>query len=258
MRALAFRAILLPGAVLPAESAYRGLIEALGTDADVAAKELEVYADPEPPNAYSLDSEIAGVLREADEHGWEQFHLAGYSGGGAAALAFAVRHPDRLLSLALLEPAWAGDWDWSPAEQALWGQSERLLELPPDEFMPAFVRLGLKPGVPLPPPPAADPPPWMAQRPAGIRAFMETFNSYDLDREALRQFRRPVYYALGGLSNPDQYGEIAKRLETIFSDFQLEVFEDRHHFDPPHRVEPERLASSLKALWQRAEQSDAD
>jgi hypothetical protein len=26
----------------------------------------------------------------------------------------------------------------------------------------------------------------------------------------------------------------------------------RHHFDPPHRVEPDRLAESLKALWSRA------
>ena len=94
----------------------------------------------------------------------------------------------------------------------------------------------------------------MAKRPAGIRAFMETFTSYDLDREALRGFERPVYYALGGLSNPGQFGEIAKRLSTVFADFELEVFEDRHHFDPPHRIEPERLAHSLRALWQRAEQ----
>src|SRR5439155_13300467 len=100
-----------------------------------------------------------------------------------------------------------------------------------------------------------DPPPWMAKRPAGIRAFMETFKSYDLDREALRRFDRPVYFALGGLSNPDQYAEIATRLGTVFADFELEVFEARHHFDPPHRIEPERLAVSLRALWRRAEEA---
>jgi hypothetical protein len=33
------------------------------------------------------------------------------------------------------------------------------------------------------------------------------------------------------------------------------VFEERHHFDPPHRIEPERLANSLKTLWGRAERS---
>ncbi len=62
-----------------------------------------------------------------------------------------------------------------------------------------------------------------------------------------------MYFALGGLSNPDQYGEIAARLESVFPDFQLEVFAERHHFDPPHRIEPERLAGSLTALWRRAE-----
>ena len=143
----------------------------------------------------------------------------------------------------------------SPAERAVWDEYERLEELPTDQFMSAFVRLGLKPNVSAPPPPAGDPPPWMAKRPAGIRALMETFKSYDLDREALRRFDRPVYFALGGLSNPDQYAEIARRLGTVFADFELEVFEARHHFDPPHRIEPERLAESLQAHWRRAEAS---
>jgi hypothetical protein len=89
----------------------------------------------------------------------------------------------------------------------------------------------------------------MAKRPAGIRSFMRTFRTYDLDRETLRRFDRPVYYALGGLTNPDHYGEIAERLSRVFDDFTLEVFEQRHHFDPPHRIEPERLARSLGTLW---------
>jgi hypothetical protein len=39
----------------------------------------------------------------------------------------------------------------------------------------------------------------------------------------------------------------------VFPDFELEVFAERHHFDPPHRIEPERLANSLMTLWRRAE-----
>ena len=96
----------------------------------------------------------------------------------------------------------------------------------------------------------------MVKRPGGIRAFMKTFRSYDLDHGALARLDRPVYFALGGLSNPDQFARIATRLSAVFSDFQLEVFEDRHHFDPPHRIEPERLADSLKALWRRADRSE--
>jgi pimeloyl-ACP methyl ester carboxylesterase len=250
------RVILLPGIVLPAELAYGALIEALG-DVEAVAKELQIYATDEPPNDYSLDLEVEGVRGEAAGRGWERFHLIGYSGGGAAALAFATRHSDRLLSLALLEPAWAGSWDWSPSEQALWQEYERLESLRSDQFMPAFVRLGLRQGVEPPAPPAGEAPPWMAKRPAGIRAITETFKSYDLDRTALERFSQPVYFALGGLSNPDQYGQIARRLAGVFPDFELEVFEERHHFDPPHRVEPERLATSLRAVWHRAEAGEA-
>ena len=250
-----FPVILLPGIVLPAELAYGALIDALGSEAEAVAKDLEIYAAPEPPEDYSLELEVAGVLREADARAWERLHLVGYSAGGAAALAFAARQPDRLGSLALLEPAWAGRWDVSPAEKALRIEYDRLEGLPVEELMPAFMRLNLRPGVPLAEPLPGEPPPWMARRPAGIRAISAAFRRDDIDREALRRFDRPVYFALGGLSNPDQYGEIARRLDGVFPDFELEVFEDRHHFDPPHRIEPERLASSLKELWRRAEAS---
>jgi pimeloyl-ACP methyl ester carboxylesterase len=249
------RVILLPGGILPADLAYGALIDALDNKVEAVAKDLELYAGGEPPADYSLDSEVAGAVREADARGWERFHLVGYSGGGAAALATAARDTDRLLSLALLEPAWAGNWDLSEAERALWREFEQLDALTPDEFMAAFVRLELRPGVAPPAPAPGPPPPWMAKRPPGIRAFTRTFRTYDLDRESLRRFDRPVYYALGGLSNPDLYGEIAERLSRVFDDFTLEVFEERHHFDPPHRIEPDRLARSLGTLWQRAEAS---
>ena len=239
--------------MLPADLAYGALIAALGTDVEAVTKDLEVYATPEPPEDYQLELEVQGVLREADARGWQRFHLVGYSGGGAASLALAATKSERLASLALLEPAWAGSWDMSPAEQRVWVESDRLEGLPVEESMQTFMRLQVKPGVPLPAPPPGDPPPWMTKRPAGIRAIMRAFKRSAIDREALSRFDRPVYFALGGLSNPDQFREIADRLGGVFPDFELEVFEERHHFDPPHRIEPERLARSLKSLWRRSE-----
>ncbi|MDQ0676122.1 pimeloyl-ACP methyl ester carboxylesterase [Pseudarthrobacter siccitolerans] len=249
-----YRAILLPGAVLPAHLAYKALIEALGPGVQAVAKELELYKTDEPPPGWTLDTEIDGVLREADQRGWQTFHLAGYSGGGAAALAFAAKHPERLQSLTLLEPAWAGNWDWSPAYAEHWKHYETLEALPPEQFMPAFMRLGVRPDVVLPPQEPGPPPPWMAQRPAGIRAFLRTFKDYDLDRSRLAAFSQPVFFALGGLSHPDDYGEVATRLSRVFfPDFHLEVFPHRHHFDPPHRVEPGLLAEGLLRHWASAE-----
>jgi pimeloyl-ACP methyl ester carboxylesterase len=243
--------VFLPGGVLPAEPAYAGLLQVLAERIDAAPKDLEVYAGDEPPPGYSLDVEITGILRHADARGFDRFHLVGYSGGGASSLAFAAEHGERLLSLALLEPAWAGN-DRTPREEALMQRFRALESLPPDEFMAGFVRLQLAAGVEPPPPPEGPPAPWMAKRPAGLRALIAAFDRGDLDLEALRAFDRPVYFALGGRSSPDYYGLMAARLGAIFPDFTLETFAERHHFDPPHRIEPERLAASLLALWERA------
>jgi pimeloyl-ACP methyl ester carboxylesterase len=189
----------------------------------------------------------------AEERGWDRFHLVGYSGGGAAALAFVAGHPAMLASLALLEPAWAGNGARSAKEKAVWAEHDRLEKLSDEDYLAAFTRLALRPGVEPPARPPGEPPPWMAKRPAGIRAIQRAFKRGEIDPEALGRFTAPVYLALGGLSNPDHYGEIATRLKGVFPVFELEVFEERHHFDPPHRTEPKRLATALEALWRRGE-----
>jgi len=246
------RVVLLPGSVLPAEPAYAALLEVLGDRVDAVAKDLEVYEADQPTPDFGLGTEVDGIRREADSHDFDRFHLVGYSGGGASALAFAAADGERVLSLALLEPAWAGNVR-TDEEEALMQRFRELAPLPPDRFMAGFLTLQLAPGVVPPPPPEGPPPPWIAKRPAGIRAFLRAFDDGELDIEALRAFDRPVYFALGGRSNPDYFGRMAGRLAAIFPDFTLETFEERHHFDPPHRIEPERLAESLLALWRRAE-----
>lgn len=124
--------------------------------------------------------------------------------------------------------------------------------------MPAFVRTQLAPGVEPPASPPGPPPPWMPSRLAGIGGFMAAFDAFEPDFEVLRRFDRPVYFALGGRGNPDLYTRMAKRLADVFSDFTLDIFEDRHHFDPPHRVEPARLAAALREFWTRAESKPRD
>jgi hypothetical protein len=46
---------------------------------------------------------------------------------------------------------------------------------------------------------------------------------------------------------------MAERARDVFGDFTLDVFGGRHHFDPPHRAEPEALARRLRDVWRRDE-----
>jgi hypothetical protein len=86
-----------------------------------------------------------------------------------------------------------------------------------------------------------------------VRALVRAFEEADLDLAALRRFSQPVLFVLGGRSNPDYFAQMAGRLADVFPDFGVETFPERHHFDPPHRVEPERLAGLLLGLWLRAQ-----
>jgi len=237
---------------MPAELAYGALLAALGDDVHAVAKELEIYADATPPAEYTLQHEIDGILRTADSAGFDRFHLVGYSGGGASSLAFAARHPERLMSLALIEPAWMGNDELSAEERTIWRKFDRIATLPPEQMLPAFVANQLATGVEPPPPHPGAQPSWMASRPAGLRTLIETFRTGSLDLDRLRAFDKPVLFALGGESNPEYYGRMAERAVSIFPDMTLEVFAERHHFDPPHRIEPERTARALRALWERA------
>jgi hypothetical protein len=91
----------------------------------------------------------------------------------------------------------------------------------------------------------------MATRPAGLRTSIATLLATTLDLDGLRAFTEPVYFALGGKSNPNYYARMADRARTIFPNFTLDVFDARHHFDPPHpdraRAHSAGAASSLGA-----------
>jgi pimeloyl-ACP methyl ester carboxylesterase len=244
--------VLLPGGALPAELAYAPLLDTIGSAAQMLAKDLEVYATETPLPGYSLDHEVVALLHAVDRAGFGRLHLVGYSAGGAVSLAFAAAYPRRLLSLALLEPAWSGNRGLGVKERALWDQFDRIMALPPSERIAGFVGLQLADGVSPPPPPPGPPPPWMAKRPDGLAALTAAFRDYDLDERRLRAFTQPVYYALGGRSNPDAYARPAQ-LAGLFPDFTLETYAERHHFNPPHRVEPDAIARALRQLWARGE-----
>ncbi len=246
-------ALFIPGGVTPADLAYGALIQALDGKVNAIIKDLEVYAGDRPPAGFELGMELDGILRTVEHAGVDRFHLVGFSGGGAVSLAFAARYPQRLRSLALIEPAWIGNEGWTAEDTADFAEIDRIMALPEAERMAPFRRWQLRPGVepPAMPSPAGPPPSWMAKRPAGLDAFARAFKAYALDRERFHSFHQPVYYAYGSLGRPF-YERNAATLGRLFPNFRVEVYEGLWHFNPPHRAEPARLARSLAALWDQA------
>ena len=235
----------LPGGISPAAVTYGPLLEVLKDEVRPLLKDLEVYAADMPPPEYGLEWEIEGIKHAAEAADMTSFHLVEYSNG--LSLAFAAKYPERVRSLALIEPGWIADDTWRREEAAYWSEWGRVMALPPEERLRGMA-LNVRPGVQAPSSPSGPPPPWMARRVANGAAMYRAYNDYNLDRERLRHFRRPVYLALGTLS-PPIFERNAKLLSSLFPSIQVERYEGRQHLDPPHRAEPERFARALRELW---------
>jgi pimeloyl-ACP methyl ester carboxylesterase len=240
--------IFLPGILMPAELRYAALLEALGDEVDAVVKDLEIYATSPPSPDHSLASEVAGIDRVADEAGFERFHLYGHSGGGAVVLAYVAEHQDRVLSMAVDEPA----SDFSLESQAaVLEQARKLQELPPSEGIAGFIDQMFRTGVARPAPPERPSPPWMADRPAGVRAFAAALGGHQVDPGRFRAFAGPVYYSHGSLSH-ESWDRMRDRLGSLFPHFVAELYEGLSHMRTSHVAEPDRVARALRALWLRA------
>lgn len=241
--------IFLGGILMPARFRFGPLVAALGSSPELEVKELDVYATERVPDDYSLASEVDALDRFAAERGHDRFHLYGYSIGASIALAYVAAHPDKVVSLALDEPA----TDFSDADRQMNTAQglDGLADLPPDQRMQVFVKSLTRPGVDLGPPPAVPPTPEMALRPAGMAAASREVESYPVDSERLRAFDRPVYLSYGALSN-ERWEAMATRLAGLFPDCTVERYEGWHHLDTSHQAEPERVAAALKGMWSRS------
>jgi pimeloyl-ACP methyl ester carboxylesterase len=92
--------------------AWRPWIERLRSDHRLIAIDLPGHGLTEAPADYraSLDSNAELVGKLADHVGVARFVLAGNSMGGAVSLVFAMKHPERLEGLVLVDAAgWPGE-----------------------------------------------------------------------------------------------------------------------------------------------------
>lgn len=83
-------------------SCWRHQIEALATSHHVVAPDWAGFGRSDPPwSAPTYDNEVERIGRFADELGWQRFNLCAHDYGGFIGLGFAIRHPERVLRLAL-------------------------------------------------------------------------------------------------------------------------------------------------------------
>ncbi|HKC18373.1 MAG TPA: alpha/beta hydrolase [Candidatus Dormibacteraeota bacterium] len=246
--------ICVPGSVAPAGQRYRALVENVGDAAELHLKELEIYREATPAASYSIEEELAAIDSVAGANGLDRFHLVAYSGGGFISLAYAGTRPQRLLSLAVFEPAQIPG-KLTEAEQRFYaGLEQKLSGLPPDAFMSTFIREQVKTGVPLPAPPQGPPSAEMQKRPAGIATLLKAFRAYSFDRDLLRAVTSPVFYAYGDLSHPEQAMK-AGILAQLFADFRVRRYAGVHHFVPAEQIYTAEHATELLDHWRRAELS---
>jgi len=244
-----YAVIFLPGIIAPAADRYSPLIEQLPRIRPLL-RDLAVYELEVPPESYSISVELNALDRAADVAGLDRFHLFGHSGGGAVGLAYAAERGDRLVSLAVDEPA----SDFTAEGDAVYGWSEfdEALALPAEARMLAFMRLQVAADVELPPPPDEPPPPWMAKRPAGVEAFIGALRNHRVVERQYGGFRAPVYFSRGSRTHP-RWKAMQERLASAFPDFTSETFDGLHHLNTAHQSEPARVAAILSPFWERAE-----
>lgn len=243
--------VFLPGILMPAYLRYGPLRGELGERRVILTKELEVYAAEAAPPDYSIELEVEGIDRFADEQGLDRFHLYGHSAGASIALAYVATHPHRPLSLALDEPA--SDFSEEDRRAIHADLPADLEDLPVPERMARFATSLLRPGIA---PPTIAPPadvPEMAKRPAGLGAFSRALARYELDLDALRSFAGPVYYSYGSLSN-ERWEVMAQRLQRALPRCTVERYDGIHHLNTSHQAQPGRVAAALERLWADAEQ----
>lgn len=239
----------IPGTIAPADYTFAQLLDVMGDEIHPILKDLEVYAGDAPPPDYSLEMEVEGIKRVADQMRLDSFHLVGHSVGGAAALGFAASYPERVHSLALIEPGSIARIDSTDEEAA---ETDRILALPPEERLKEYSRLLLGADTQMPDRELLrTPPDWMRKRPAGIETTSRALRAYKLDWEKFRTFHQPVYLVRGSLSHP-RWERQARRLAGIFPNITVEVYEGRSHIDAPHRAEPERFARALRKMMRNA------
>jgi pimeloyl-ACP methyl ester carboxylesterase len=84
-------------------SCWRHQIPALANSNHVVAPDWPGFGRSDPPSTAPMyDNEVERIERFVQQLGWQRFNLCAHDYGGFIGLGYALRHPERVLRLALL------------------------------------------------------------------------------------------------------------------------------------------------------------
>ncbi|HEV8713665.1 MAG TPA: alpha/beta fold hydrolase [Candidatus Binatia bacterium] len=234
----------------PVQDTFAPLAKELHGEVALVLKDREAYTR-KPGEGLTLADEVAGVCRAADEQGLASFHLLGYSAGAVVAVALTAAHPERVKTLAVIEPPWIGNDTTNAEAQALHEALDCVLtEVPLNQRMAQFRQAIMRPGespAPLPPGPA---PSWASTRAAQGQVLWQAIRTATLEKNRLRSFAAPVYVVVGTRSHPG-FRATAEELVSVFPRASLDVYDGADHLEI-HTKYAARLAAALRS-WYRSE-----
>jgi pimeloyl-ACP methyl ester carboxylesterase len=177
---------------------------------------------------------------------YPRFHMVGHSFGGATAANHAVRHPSRVASLALLEPAFT--LRWPPPSTFGWA-TVATLPVPQSWRDHALAALG---GVPV-----AE-----MRKESAIGTLIsvgsQTFETSlptprPLSRAQLEALRMPAYIAIAEHRSLAGGAKAAARARAEIPGADVEIWPDTTHSLPMQ--ERKRIAERLRSFWESAERA---
>ena len=234
---------------------WRRLVAELAGRYRTLALDLYGYGEtswPADPEAFSIDDEVALVEHVLDRVAGP-VHLVGHSYGGVVALATAVRHPERVRSLALHEPVVLQVAQTGPLAP-VGAEIGRMVELLAErveagaaaEAAQYFIDYWRGAGT------------WAALPEQGRREAARVIPKLPVELRAmlrspygLRDYgaiRSPVCLTAGTVG-PPAARRVAERLATVFDDGSLQLVTGAGHMAPvthPQLINP-RIAAHLAA-----------
>src|SRR5215210_162562 len=114
----------------------------VGPDRGLVGVDLRGRGDSDKPDSgYGLEAHAGDVIRVLDHLGLEDATIAGHSMGAFVALRTALKYPDRVRALVLLDGGWPRTE--VPSEEEMTGEQEREVEAIREGLARAFSRLDM-------------------------------------------------------------------------------------------------------------------